>query len=586
MKKKVSFSLKIWIFNMSILCLAILIMFSVFIAAYLDAKNREMEGDIKNELNSIMNTIVNELEVLKTVALQVGTNGHIAKELDNAEVEPKNYFDTNLDVRESFYKILWSYILDRTKVSRICIYNDAKDFVFVGDALNINEEYINHQYISETFKIHDEILDFFYITSERASFVRKIKMDPTYGGDVVGYVEVEIDLELWKKALLENVQSENGLYIYNTEDDKILFGMEPEGIQESNEIISVKELKDVYKEGFYVSYDNIDLYHIGIYSVKNLNQQKEMINIFLVSAALIVLVIMVMMALLQKMMMDRMTKPLLNLCENVRNIKLDEDINETLISEPDEFELISGALKRMVISLKCTMDKNIEIKTAEIKAQLFALQAQMNPHFIHNTLNIIQAYAQEGNCNMTAKICEALSDMIRYSSEYSKDKVFLRNEIEHMETYMELVKIRYEDGILYELDNKIPLGKIKVPRFILQPLVENSLTHGLIKKEFPWEIKVKCYIEGKHWIVNIYDNGGGFSPDVLEDLEQFRKKLMDGNESIINKNLKLGGLGIKNIMIRLYLEYGEEMIFKVDSTIDEYTNTSIGGILSEEEKNV
>ena len=83
---------------------------------------------------------------------------------------------------------------------------------------------------------------------------------------------------------------------------------------------------------------------------------------------------------------------------------------------------------------------------------------------------------------------------------------------------MELVKIRYEDGILYELDNKIPLGKIKVPRFILQPLVENSLTHGLIKKEFPWEIKVKCYIEGKHWIVNIYDNGGGFSPDVLEDV--------------------------------------------------------------------
>lgn len=137
--------------------------------------------------------------------------------------------------------------------------------------------------------------------------------------------------------------------------------------------------------------------------------------------------------------------------------------------------------------------------------------------------------------------------------------------------------MRYENGVEYELENYIPEGSIKVPRFILQPVIENSLSHGLQTKEFPWNIRITCVWGREKWFVKVYDNGIGFTSEEIEQINAFKKELMSGDKEIINHNLKVGGLSIRNIMTRLYLEYKEEMIFKVVSEKDKFSVIYLGG---------
>jgi len=202
------------------------------------------------------------------------------------------------------------------------------------------------------------------------------------------------------------------------------------------------------------------------------------------------------------------------------------------------FAVIEGILRE---------ESRQEIKQELLKTQLLFLQAQINPHFLYNTLNAIAAICKKGNnllaMNLILKLSEFLRRMIKRADEY----VTLREEIAHVDTYVEIEQARFEERLRFEKQFDIPekMWEIKIPILILQPLIENAIKHGIAKKKSGGALRMKIYEEDTLLKVEIADDGVGMK-------KSFQHKLLQGEI----RAKRLGGIGIQNINQRLIQLWG------------------------------
>ena len=128
-------------------------------------------------------------------------------------------------------------------------------------------------------------------------------------------------------------------------------------------------------------------------------------------------------------MTTELARPLIELSKKVieKNQDVTQEVNLEKIQVEDELGVLKQAFDDMLLSIQKATNREIAAKTSAVEAKLFALQAQMNPHFIHNTLFIVQAYAREENFKMVDEICEELSDMIRYSANWQQNVTLGKN---------------------------------------------------------------------------------------------------------------------------------------------------------------
>ncbi len=191
----------------------------------------------------------------------------------------------------------------------------------------------------------------------------------------------------------------------------------------------------------------------------------------------------------------------------------------------------------------------LEVRKYKLKsAQLIALQAQINPHFIFNTLETInwKVYQLTQSSNQANDMIEHLSDLLQYTLGSPESDVRLREEIEYLESYVYIQKIRYKDKFDLLWDYQQDEFDVKVPRLILQPLVENAIYHGIKPKQTKGLIKIKIQKKENNIQIRVIDNGLGMT---AAKLEQVRKRLKADN-SFESKNI-----GLSNINTRLLLKY-------------------------------
>ena len=264
----------------------------------------------------------------------------------------------------------------------------------------------------------------------------------------------------------------------------------------------------------------------------------------------------------------------------VENLHADENLKKIPLidaEEGDELRKLNLAFDGVVRNLKLSMEKTMISRVNEVRSQMLALQAQMNPHFIHNILTIISAMANTDECSRIPAICEKLSDMIRYNTNYEYNYTDLSKEINYAENYLELMKLRYEDNLSYSMACIGQLQDCEVPRFIIQPLLENSFYHGFQKIGFPWKIDVKVFATDKKWECIVTDNGCGISAGKQEKIRRELERSREQSFEELTENLKIGGLTIRNIYIRLYMAYKENMIFDIENR-EQGTCIRIGGV--------
>lgn len=263
----------------------------------------------------------------------------------------------------------------------------------------------------------------------------------------------------------------------------------------------------------------------------------------------------------------QMAKPLNTLRDSVRNVSLENlSINLDTAGDSNEINQLNEAFNTMFNRLRESMDELVTMRSHEIKAHMIALQSQMDPHFIYNTLSLVTAYSREMGIDKVTEVSSRLSGMLRYITSYKEDFVPLEKEFSHVENYLMLMKSRYEEQFefTFDIEENIMHKGINIPKLTLQPVVENSFQHGFKNILPPWNICIKAYTKENLWIIEIKDNGTGISDGQISEIY---KKVKDYTENPSENimDLKLGGMGLINTLVRLRLLYKKDFILNIES---------------------
>ncbi len=255
-----------------------------------------------------------------------------------------------------------------------------------------------------------------------------------------------------------------------------------------------------------------------------------------------------------------LTKSITRLTKKVQRLPVDhvlenrpeaiKALSEMVTSARDpEVHELENVFNTVMLRLREAAINNLTLREGTLQAQFSALQMQINPHFIYNTLNIISAKSMESGNFDVIEICDQFAQMLRYSTDTRSRTATLAEEIENVRNYLMLAKARYEDNLEFVIDVPENLAGITVPKLTLQPIVENAMTHGFDGSNTVRKLAVTGRIENDQLLLEIRDNGTGFSDEMLHNLRNRIDEIEAGNVSIEKSG---GHIGLINTCLRLF----------------------------------
>ena len=225
------------------------------------------------------------------------------------------------------------------------------------------------------------------------------------------------------------------------------------------------------------------------------------------------------------------------------------------VSGNDEISLLSRGFNSLVHQLDQLLEEVKRQHERKMAAEMIALQAQIKPHFLFNALESINVLAIQNQGRKVSQMVARLGNILRISIQ-QKEEITIEQELEHLRSYLEIQKFRFEELFDYELDIPPQLMSYKVLKLTLQPLVENSIQHGFEGIEYMGHIRVGGYEEGERIVFFIEDNGIGMSAEQLAKFKYMQELL----PTHVN-NPETGerrGLGVSNVADRLRIRYGKQ----------------------------
>lgn len=245
------------------------------------------------------------------------------------------------------------------------------------------------------------------------------------------------------------------------------------------------------------------------------------------------------------------------------------------IRSRDEIGMLGDSFNRMIRKLQATYENLLETELDLKEAQFMALQAQINPHFLYNTLETIDALSVCERTDDIGKIVQALSECFRYAME-EKKSVPLREELQHVTQYLKIMFIRYENKFAYRIEMDEEAADLQVPKIILQPLAENAIVHSILKQERFGEITIRCACREKEICLEVTDNGAGMDEEALCSLRERLKKnqtrfVLENSGAPEESPKKRGHIGVSNVDRRLRYFFGERYHMEVESIAKEKT---------------
>ncbi|NLP45769.1 MAG: histidine kinase [Epulopiscium sp.] len=312
-------------------------------------------------------------------------------------------------------------------------------------------------------------------------------------------------------------------------------------------------------------------------SVKNSVYLVETLNIGVIFSIVLLNVILIL------WFTYKITKPIFALSQAADEItRGNYDVPRIKVEDDDEIGIMAKAFNRMTQSIREYVSEikekaelesmlkeqemeNLRIKNDLKEAELHALQTQMNPHFLFNTLNAGAQLAMLEGADRACTFIENAAELFRYNIRNLDHPVTIGDEIKNIENYMHLLKERFADKVEFILEKEERILDIKIPSMILQPIIENAWIHGLGDVEYTGIIKVRVYQSGSFAIISIKDNGKGMPQKKIQEI-LYGKKTDEQLKPDANKS-RSNGFAIKNILSRLKIFYNQEEIMKIYSEL-------------------
>lgn len=562
--KKLKFRQKLFLYYSAIVFLVILLGFGAVYAYIVKRLQTEILQNMELSVKEMTGQLDNRIKEMDRLTIEVVSNPFIQEYMQNLSKEgiPNSYSDmgnmasntlisisaVNLgSLRVSIFNRFGSYI-------SIGIPDDQKAIGARMKMPNYTEWYdsvIPKRNSSGKLPPHD---DFWADKEKMISVIREIVDINSYAS--YGLVEIQYPVRKLEELffggqLISCIEGEKGIVKTSLNGEKSYF--------------------------CYEKSENTDWYFAV---VKPVNVLQEAVFPVVGVALLIAIVLLLVMLVFTGLIADRLTKPLKKLQERIRHA--DRAQTEKMLAEEaeerDEIRVIDTAFESLYKNLQLSKDELDYVKLQEAKTRMLAVQAQMNPHFLYNILSVINAIGFEYGADEIMDICQHLSSMLRYAGAFNMNKVSMEEEINHTRNYLELMKCRFKERIRYEIRAEEGTEKIRVPKLILQPIVENCFQHGLREIKTEWKIVIEIKEAENHWFVKVSDNGRGFGREAMEKLDEKLENWQDNLSDDIG-SLGIGGYGLINVIIRLKIAYGKKAFFKIhDKGEDgEYCTVEIGG---------
>ena len=232
-------------------------------------------------------------------------------------------------------------------------------------------------------------------------------------------------------------------------------------------------------------------------------------------------------------------------------------------AEDSKLQALGTGLEEMVTRLNDQMELNRQEQIRLRSMELALIQAQINPHFLYNTLDAIVWLIETGKNDQAIEMVSSLSTYFRSFLSNGKDIIPLSEEIQHVRSYLEIQQVRYKDILAYDFLTDPSLDRCLIPKMTLQPLVENAIYHGIKPKRGISRITISSSRDGGQVILKVADSGIGMNPEALQ---QLRASLEQDEGS---------GFGMKASYKRLRLMFGSDLSFDIESTENRGTEITI-----------
>lgn len=389
----------------------------------------------------------------------------------------------------------------------------------------------------------------------------------------LGVMAVSVNSGLIKNflgTLNYNEQDSSSIYLI-TDDRSILFQSVKNGLSLSQE--DVMRYVSEFSPNFY-KIINLNGRHVNlnVMKISELNEYLVLIEdtgivfkgeykkITMLVAILIVLLFVL--TAIYYMFSLNITTRVSKLAHHMKSVGEDNLAEFSGNTSKDEIGYLISSYNSMIRRIK---DLIIKVQQEEImrrEAAYRALQAQIKPHFLYGTLETIRMLAKTNNDNEVEEIAFSLGKVMRYALATS-DHVFLKNEIDNVRAYLQIYKARLEENLQFSIENDDPsvINDFPCPQFILQPIVENSIKHGIRKISGIGIIRLKITDEGRYILITVEDNGIGITSERLQCINRMLEDDLDINDFKMDS----GGFALYNIKERIKSFYGNESCIKLQS---------------------
>lgn len=284
----------------------------------------------------------------------------------------------------------------------------------------------------------------------------------------------------------------------------------------------------------------------------------------LISVIFIFIITMAIIAVVSAWIARRITGPLTGLMKHIERLEKGDFEAQVEVSGQKEVVHLADAFNIMSNRIHELMMRIIDEQNEKRKTHFIALQNQINPHFLYNTLDSIVSLSEKGRNKDVEKAIVALSKFFRQSISNDMNLVPLKEEVDHVQNYLLIQQIRYRKDFEFTIDIPESLQNVKVIKLTLQPLVENAIIHGINIEQSFNHIRISAHEDNDYIYLEVYNQGFGMSPQKIQEI-------MD----TIKSSQPSGSLGLKNVYQRLRLYYGAMADVIFESEMDAYTKVSL-----------
>jgi len=357
-------------------------------------------------------------------------------------------------------------------------------------------------------------------------------------GKIISHTNKKKINQFLEKKMLSNFTSKRGNFIFKSENEHLLI---------------------VYSKSDYTGF-------ITISQIPMTEILKDTVNIkcFIIYTGIATIIAAFLIAL---MFSSSITNPIKNLVQNMKNTENGDFSIRIKVSGSAEIQSLNRGFNRMVEKVEELISRVYAEQNAKKEAELQALQAQINPHFLYNTLNSIKWMALFHNMQNISEMVSALTNLLHNSISNSKDFITIKEELKSLNDYVLIQKYRYNDKFQVTFEYEESILEYRILKLLLQPIVENAIFHGIENKKGNGNIKIMINTFGDKIKFVIQDDGIGMTTDTIE-------RVMDKKANAQNQR-GFSGIGIRNVDERIKLHFGEDFGLRIYSTLGAGTTVEV-----------